>query len=54
MSSVLFEHYQHGNVGLFGVVFVDGADDAADESGAKVGHDGEFRPVLEEIVVGEY
>lgn len=53
MPSVLLEDDQHCDVSLLGVVLVDGADDAADESGAEVGHDREFRPIFEEIVVSK-
>lgn len=53
VPAVFLEHHQHCDVGLARVGGVDGADDAGNGRFAEVGHDGEVRPGLDEVVVGE-
>ena len=53
MPAIFLKNNKHSNVGLTGIVLVIGANYASNQGVVEIGHDCEFGPVFDEIVVSE-
>ena len=53
MPTIFLKNHKHSNVGFAGIILVIGANDASNRGIVEVGHDCEFGPIFDEIVVSE-